>query len=109
MHSRGVRHDNIDPRNIMLHHMNQIFLINLNSGSRMYEDNRCGTPKYAARAYHKAEIRTALDDWESFLYTMCDVYDIQLYWFSRDMSNDDYLKYKNMTNIIIVSMSHITI
>lgn len=105
MHSHGIRHDNINPQNIMLHRVSQTFLINFNSGSRMYKDNnQCGTPKYAARAYHKGETRTALSDWESFLFTMCDLYDIQLFWFSREMSNNEYLMYKNMTNVIIVSI-----
>lgn len=109
MHSHGIRHDNINPQNIMLR-MNQTFLIDFNCGSKMYVDNNhCGTSKYAARAYHKGETRTALSDWESFLFTMCDLYDIQLYWFSHDVSNDkDYFKFKNMTDVIIVSISPAT-
>lgn len=104
MHSHGIRHDNINPRNIMLH-VNQTFLINFHSGARMYEDNYGGTPKYAARAYHRGQIRTALDDWESFFFTICDLYDIQLSWFSDKVPIDKYLLHKNMTDSIMVSIS----
>lgn len=45
----------------------------LNSSSKMMEDNRGGTPLYRCNRFRTGQIRQPIDDYESFLYTMCAV------------------------------------
>lgn len=80
MHSRGVRHDDIKPENILTSGFRS-FLIDFNLSSKMKELGRGGSIAYTARRAHLQQIRTATDDWESFLYTMCATNGIKLPWF----------------------------
>lgn len=90
----------------------QSFLINFNFGSEMNEDMRSNNWKYWTRRLHKKQssIKTRTDDWESFLYTMCEIHDVKLGWFflkSEELTGSEALevagKMKDMTNVTIVS------
>lgn len=86
MHSLGVRHNDIQPENIMLRGF-QSFLIDFNLGSKMSENSEKGTLLYTSRRCHKfhtdkkSHLPNAKDDWESFLYTMSKLLKIQYKWF----------------------------
>lgn len=47
----------------------------------MMEDNRSGTLNYAPRRLLDCQNRLAIDDWESFLYTISYIVGIPLDWF----------------------------
>lgn len=84
LHSRGVRHDDIKPDNIMLR-KHRSFLIDFNSSAKMNEDVRGGTLDYVPRSYRNIlGTRSAKDDWESFLYSMCRLHSVQLEWFDNE-------------------------
>lgn len=115
MHSFGVRHNDIEPENIMLRGF-QSFLIDFNLSSKMSEQNDVGTFLYTSRRCHrmyedkKGHLRNALDDYESFLYTMCKLSKVQLKWFKfsfDDMEPEEAFKLcgqmKNNTTDTIVS------
>lgn len=104
MHNHGVRHDDIKPDNIMIHR-GRSYLIDFNLSSRLNKKSDGGTLLYGSRKwvrfelfviwssffqlsyhlcrlfwlrFHKNQTRTRLDDWESFLYTMCHINKIEL-------------------------------
>lgn len=86
IHAHGVRHNDIEPKNILLRRF-QSFLIDFNLGSIMSSNSDKGTFLYTSRRCHKVHkdndghVRNALDDWESFLYSMSKVLKVQLKWF----------------------------
>lgn len=86
MHIFGVRHNDIEPENIMLRGF-QSFVIDFNLGSKMSQNSDEGTFLYTSRRCHKihsdekSHVRNAKDDWESFLYTMSKLHKVQLKWF----------------------------
>lgn len=41
-----------------------------------------GTLNFASRMYHKEKVRCAMDNFESFLYTICYLNLLELQWFS---------------------------
>lgn len=110
MHSRGVRHDDIKPENIMLRKYRS-YLIDFNMSSKLKESSNSGSIDYTARTLHSRKTRSATDDWESFLYSMCRLNEVPLEWFDEKIldgiDSKDYievygtLKYK--TNDTIVS------
>lgn len=116
MHSCGVRHDDIKPENILTSGFRS-FLIDFNLSSKMKELNQGGSMEYTSRRTHLNQIRTATDDWESFLYTMCRINEIKLHWFLEqnfdDIDPKDHVKrcweMKNMTEDTIVSYHSNTI
>lgn len=63
----------------------------------MAEDNQQGTPFYAARRYHKEEkeVRRAIDDWESFFYSILHVKRVPLDWFIPSGCNVYYNIFEN--------------
>lgn len=109
MHSCGVRHDDIKPENIMLR-KHRSFLIDFNISSKMKDHNNGGSLEYTSRKAHKRQTRSATDDWESFLYTMCRLNSVPLHWFLEanfdEIDTKDYLEeygiLKDMTNDTIV-------
>lgn len=45
------------------------------------------TLEYASRQYHNNQIRNAISDWESFLYTICTINYVKLDWlFGNELS-----------------------
>lgn len=52
----------------------------------MKEDNGGRTLAYASLRHHQKKRRVPIDDWESYLYTLCDLIKIPLDWFTRDMT-----------------------
>lgn len=82
MHSHGVRHDDIKPDNIMLR-KHKSFLIDFNYSSKLMEFNDIRTAKYSSRSADENKLRSAIDDWESFLYSLCFLNNIDLMWFSK--------------------------
>lgn len=83
-HISGVRHNDINPHNIMFRG-SRSFLIDYNLSSKFDEEYKGATiVLYTSRRSMKKQVRNALDDWESFLYTMCALNDVQLKWFEED-------------------------
>lgn len=100
MHIHGVRHDDIKADNIMLL-KHRSFIVDLNASSKMHEINYAGTLEFLSRRGERGELRNALDDWESFLYSMCELNKIDLAWFEEENS-EKYGELKSKTNETIV-------
>lgn len=81
MHSKGIRHDDIKPENIMFR-KNRIFLIDFNLSSKILEKKHGGTLEYTARRTHTLDLRTPMDDWESFLYVLAGKPNINFAYFT---------------------------
>lgn len=77
------------------------FIIDLNASSKMHEISHAGTFEYLSRRGERGELRNALDDWESFLYSICELNKVDLAWFDEETS-ENYGALKNKTNETIV-------
>lgn len=51
----------------------------------MTEDNDGATFSMAPLRYHQEKRRVPMDDWESFLFTICDMASVPLQWFDVDV------------------------
>lgn len=55
------------------------YLIDFNISAKMNEPNELGTFNFMSRRTHKkGHSKTARDDWEGFLYTMCKLNKVKL-------------------------------
>lgn len=77
----------------------------------MSEDTKLCTYTYKPKRCHRGEKRLAIDDWESFFYSMCDLCDVPLKWFSEEYDDSDerkldrkYGKAKEDVKNIVVSV-----
>lgn len=110
MHSRGVRHDDIKPSNIIIH-ADRSFLIDFGLSKKINEHGNGGTFCFMSRNGIENKTRTAKDDWESFLYSMCFLNDVNLSWFNEKhflyLDSDEQCQMskemKAKTNVTIVS------
>lgn len=60
------------------------FLIDFNTSAKLNETTAAGTIKFLARRFfNKDRLRYPVDDWESFLYTMCELNNVPLKWFDE--------------------------
>lgn len=83
IHSCGVRHDDVKPENIMLRG-HRSFLIDFNTSAKLAETTSAGTRKFLARRFFNQDrLRYPVDDWESFLYSMCELNNVPLKWFDE--------------------------
>lgn len=55
--------------------------------SKMKEDNRRRTIEFASLRHHQRSRRVSMDDWESYLYTLCYLLSIPLDWFRTDVTD----------------------
>lgn len=108
MHSCGIRHDDIKPDNIMVQKWRS-YLIDFNMSSRMAKDNHGYNLVFASRRLHKNKRRFAIDDFESFLFSMLYILKVPLdifltrSIFDRIFANRFYKNSKQKTNKILVS------
>lgn len=61
------------------------FLIDFDLASIMTEDNKGSTFGIAPLRYHQGKKRCAMDDWESFLFAMCQMAWVPLEWFHIEL------------------------
>lgn len=61
------------------------FLIDFDLASKMSEDNDGTSFSIAPLRYHQKKKRVAMDDWESFLFAMCEMASVPLDWFTVDV------------------------
>lgn len=56
-----------------------------NMSTKMMEENLACTVEYAARRFHNKQFRMAIDDVESFFYSLCHVLRVQFPWFDSSV------------------------
>lgn len=61
------------------------FITDFDLASKMTEDNNGVTFSLAPLRYHQEKNRVAMDDWESFLFTMCNMAVVPLDWFNVEV------------------------
>lgn len=86
IHSRGIRHDDIKPGNLLIKN-HQCFLIDYNLSSEMRKDTNLCTYAYKPRRCYRNFTRFPIDDFESFFFTMCHLNGVKLKWFFTNEYN----------------------
>ncbi|XP_031630080.1 casein kinase I-like isoform X2 [Contarinia nasturtii] len=110
IHSRGVRHDDVKPENILLR-KHRSFLIDFNTSAKLLETTASGTIKYVARRFYREKrLRYPVDDWECFLYSISELNGVNLQWFDEkqfkglkgtEVINKAIMELKSNTNLTI--------
>lgn len=88
----------------MIFKENNFFLFHLiadfDKASRMMEDNKGQSILMAPLRFHINQNRVAMDDWESFLYTICDLSGVSLEWFDKSLPDKMMIDKKGTKQLI---------